>query len=604
MKSLEKKLFEHLAFLYGEEKAPALTEHFLRALQEFRAKHPALVISEPNEKVSERDSILITYGDMVQAERETPLKTLASFLEKYLDDVISTVHILPFYPYSSDDGFSVIDYRRVNPEFGGWEDVAALSKNFRLMFDAVVNHTSSKSAAFQGFLKGDPDFQDFFTIVDPDIDLTRVFRPRATPVLTPFETAEGTKHVWTTFSADQIDLNFANPDVLLEVADILLFYAANGAEFIRLDAVTYVWKEIGTTCINLPRTHRIVQIMRTILDMVAPNIVIITETNVPHKDNIAYFGDGTNEAQMVYNFALPLLTLHAFHKTDVSILSEWASTLDLPSNEATFFNFLACHDGIGMLPVKNILSLEDLSNLAAHTQTIGGYVSYKSNEDGSKSPYELNINYLDALSDPDEAQKGIDHLDELNINYLDALNDPNSPEKSIELVAKRFLATQAIMLALRGVPGIYFHSLFGSKNWTAGVEQTGRHRTINREKVQLSQIEAELQTPTSLRYHVFFGYKKLLKARMSNPAFHPYGAQEILSIHPSVFALLRTSLDGKTQVLCFNNVSGQTQEIKTEIETFSGLDRLTEIITQREFAITNGQIEISLAPYETIWLSK
>jgi len=588
MNQLEKKLFEHMAFLYGEERAPALTKRFLGLLNKFQEQHAELSESMQSEKVSERDAILITYGDMVQKSGEAPLKTLASFLKKYLGDVISTVHILPFYPYSSDDGFSVIDYRRVNPDFGNWEDISNLSENFRLMVDAVVNHTSSQSAAFQGFLKGDPKFQDFFTVIDPDIDLTRVFRPRATPVLTPFETSEGTKYVWTTFSADQVDLNFANPDVLLEIVDILLFYAARGAEFIRLDAVTFVWKEIGTTCINLPRTHRIVQVMRTVLDIVAPNVVIITETNVPHKDNLAYFGDGTNEAQMVYNFALPLLTLHAFHNEDVSILSDWAATLDLPSDQATFFNFLAAHDGIGMLPVKNILSLENLSDLAARTQSLGGYVSYKSNEDGSKSPYELNINYLDALSDPDEVKKGIDQIDELNINYLDALNNPDSPEKNVNLIAKRFLATQGIMLALRGVPGIYFHSLFGSQNWYEGVEQTGRHRTINRQKVQCAQIEADLDDPTSLRHHVFSGYKKLLKARMGNPAFHPYGAQQILSLHRSIFALLRTSLDGKTRMLCLTNVTRQSLEIVVDLKCSSLADAtsLTDILSQKEFLVS------------------
>lgn len=605
MNSLEKKLFDHLAFLYGEEKAPALTEQFLGSLNKFKEEHAELLESMPSEKVSERDAILITYGDMVQEQGEAPLKTLASFLKKYLDDVISTVHILPFYPYSSDDGFSVIDYRRVNPDFGTWEDVSNLSGNFRLMFDAVINHTSSHSAAFQGFLKGDPKYQNFFTVVDPDTDLTRVFRPRATPILTPFDTATGKKHVWTTFSADQVDLNFANPEVLLEVVDILLFYAIHGAEFIRLDAVTFVWKKIGTNCINLPRTHRIVQTIRTVLDIVAPNVVIITETNVPHKDNIAYFGDGTNEAQMVYNFALPVLTLHAFRNADVSILSDWAATLDLPSDEATFFNFLAAHDGIGMLPVKNILSLKERSNLAAHTQALGGFVSYKSNEDGSQSPYELNINYLDALSDPDEGKKGIDHLDELNINYLDALGNPDSPEKSAELTGKRFLATQAIMLALRGVPGIYFHSLFGSRNWPEGVEETGWHRTINRQKVQCAQIEAELDDPTSLRHHVFFGYKKLLKARMSNTAFHPYGMQEILSPHRSIFALLRTSLDGKTRTLCLSSVSRQSLEIVVDLKPLflSGAASLTDIINQKEFPVMDDQLKITIAPYEIIWLS-
>lgn len=605
MKPLEKKLLEHLAFLYGDETAHSVIDRFLDLLHAFQEQYPAL--SEPlsNGKISEKDAILITYGDMVRKEGEAPLKTLSSFFNNHLEETISTVHILPFYPYSSDDGFAVMDYRQVNKDFGTWEDVGELGENFRLMFDAVVNHTSSQSAAFQGFLKGEPEYEEFFTVVDPETDLSKVFRPRAKPLLTPVETTDGEKYVWTTFSADQIDLNFANPDVLLEVADILLFYAAHGAEFVRLDAVTFVWKEIGTTCVNLPGTHRIVQTMRTILDLAAPNVVLITETNVPHEDNIAYFGDGTNEAQMVYNFALPLLTLHAFLHGDVRILSEWASTLNLPSDQVTFFNFIACHDGIGMLPVKNILSLEDLSDLAAHTKALGGFVSYKSNEDGSQSPYELNINYLDALNAPEDFKQRIKHINELNINYLDALRDPDSPMTNVDMIARRFLATQAIMLALRGVPGIYFHSLFGSKNWSEGVEETGRHRTINREKVQLDRIEAELNDPNSVRHHVFEGYKQLLKARKGNPAFHPWGGQDVLDVHQSVFALLRTSLDGKIQTLCLHNASPENIKISIDLKSLSMdvVNSLTDLISRRLFAVSAGKLTLQIAPYEILWLS-
>jgi len=580
MTELEQKLFEHISFIYGEERAEGIFQRVNHRLGNFRAEYPDLAGSKPSERVSERDSILITYADMVQKDGESPLQTLASFLEKHLSDVVSTVHILPFYPYSSDDGFSVIDYKRVNPDFGSWEDIVKLGKNFRLMFDAVVNHISTKSVWFQGFLKGDPNFEKYFTVVESGTDLSRVFRPRATPVLTPFETIHGEKLVWTTFSADQVDLNFANPEVLIEVIDILLFYAAHGAEFIRLDAVTFVWKEIGTSCINSSHTHRIVQTIRTVFDLAVPKMAVITETNVPHQDNIAYFGDGNNEAQLVYNFALPLLTLNAFHNGDIVALSAWANTLDLPSDQATFFNFLACHDGIGMLPVKNILTLGDLNEVVDRTYKLGGHVSYKSNEDGSQSPYELNINYLDALYDPDHRGD------------------------AVELVAKRFLATQSIMLILRGVPGIYFHSLFGSRNWAEGVNQTGRYRTINREKLKRVQLERDLDDPDSLRHHVFTGFRHMLEVRKTDPAFHPGGGQEILSIDNAVFAVKRTSLDKSKQTLCLTNVTNQTRELTFTEDQLPDPDRkfFKDILYQREYSRLDGQLELTLAPYQVIWL--
>jgi len=514
---------------------------------------------------------------MVQQEGQPPLLTLAEFAKKYLSDVVSTIHILPFFPYSSDDGFSVIDYRAVNSAFGDWDDVSRLGDHFRLMFDAVVNHISSQSVEFQAFLNGDPDFEDFFTVIEPGTDLRRVFRPRATPVVTPFDTPTGEKLVWTTFSADQIDLNFRNPDVLIEVIDILLFYAAQGADFIRLDAVTYVWKEIGTNCINMPRTHRIVQLMRTALDIAAPRVAIITETNVPHKDNIAYFGDGLNEAQMVYNFALPTLTLHAFHSGDVSILSSWAETLELPSDQATFFNFLASHDGIGVMPVKDLLSPDDVDQIVDRVKKLDGFISSKSNEDGTQSPYELNINYLDALGNPD------------------------SPEDDLEIVAKRFLAAQAIMLSLRGVPGIYFHSLFGSRNWPEGVEETGRSRTINRQKLEVEALEVSLNNPNTLAALVFNGYAQMLRIRQEHPSFHPQGGQQIVSLHKNVFGILRTALDESEMILCIINVTDQPQTLSITQETL-GIPKKFIFEDLLEANARYYDFPFVIAPYQVQWL--
>ena len=580
MKPKERELLEHLVFLYGEKEAPKIFRQVMDLLEYFHQNNPELTSPNPKGMISEKDVVLITYGDMVQQEGETPLDTLGQFLKHYLSEVISTIHILPFYPYSSDDGFSVIDYRQVNKNLGNWEDISKLNQDFRLMFDAVVNHVSAQSVMFQSFLKGDTNFEEFFTIIEPGIDLSRVFRPRATPVLTPFDTPDGEKLVWTTFSADQIDLNYRNPAVLLEIIEIILFYAERGAEFIRLDAVTFVWKEIGTPSINLPQTHRIVQLLRTILDIVAPFVAIITETNVPHIDNIAYFGNGTNEAQMVYNFALPLLTLNSFLTEDVTTLSKWADTLDLPSDQATFFNFLAGHDGIGILPTTSILSSDELEKIIDQVNSIGGKVSYKSNEDGSKSPYELNI------------------------NYLDALNDPEQPEDNLQILSERFLASQAIMLALRGVPGIYFHSIFGSRNWIEGVETTGRYRTINREKLDLKPLQAELDDPDSLRARIYQGYYHLLSIRKQNSVFHPYGGQKILNLHPKIFSLFRTSPDGQSQMLCLHNVTNQSLDLVVNVsELFWGdVCTLQNVVTGQQISATGNQLNLHINPYEIFWL--
>ncbi len=375
----------------------------------------------------------------------------------------------------------------------------------------------------------------------------------ALPLLTEFQTAAGKRRVWTTFSADQVDLDFHNPAVLLEMIDILLMYARRGAQFIRLDAIAYLWKEIGTNCIHLPQTHSIVQLLRAVLDEVAPHVRLITETNVPHAENISYFGDGKNEAQLVYNFALPPLVLHTIQTGDASILSEWASRLELPSEQATFFNFLASHDGIGLNPARGILSSAGVDALVAQTLAHGGLISYKHNADGTQSPYELNINYFDALSNP-------------------------ASDEPIDTQIARFIAAQAIMLSLRGVPGIYFHSLFGSRNWIEGVQVTTHNRTINRQKLERTRLEEELANPNSLRSRVFRSYCRLLLQRQACMAFHPHGGQEILDAGPGIFALLRHSPDKAKHALCLQNITAQAQ-----------------------FASLFNQ-QHTLKPYQTLWL--
>ncbi len=538
----------HLKSLYGENVALHLIEPVQGLLNGYRSR-----ISASNSGLTERDSLLITYGDQVQAPYERPLQTLKTFCDKYLTNIVSGIHILPFYPWTSDDGFSVVDYRRIDPSLGDWDDVSAM-QNFRLMFDGVINHISAKSDWFQKFLQDDPHYKNYFITITGEPDLSQVVRPRALPLLTPFQTPSGEKKVWTTFSDDQIDINFKNPDVLLEILDVLLLYAERGADFIRLDAIAYLWKEIGTTCIHLQQTHAVIQFLRAAMNEVAPHVHFITETNVPHSDNISYFGDGTNEAELVYNFALPPLTLHTFHTGDARILSNWARTLILPSDKTTFFNFLASHDGVGLNPARGILSNADIASLVSKTLEYGGLISYKHNADGTQSPYEMNINYFDALSNP-------------------RANEP------LDIQVKRFIAAQAIMLSIIGVPGIYFHSLFGSRNWTEGVKQTGRNRTINREKLQFDALQKELADANSLRSKVFSSISQLLKTRSASPAFNPHGKQIIHDLHPAVFAVERIAPNGKARAMCLQNVS------------------------QEKVSFGMNSTTVTLEPYEVQWIS-
>ncbi len=577
--SPEQQILDHLTFVYGAEVAPDIAQRLKIRLNVFRQQHPELEQAvSPNERVTEADSILITYGDQIQEPDKPPLQSLTDIFSDHLKGSINSVHILPCFPYSSDDGFSVIDYDIIDPALGTWDDVTALGQNFRLMLDAVINHISAKSAWAEGFRQGDAKYSDYFITEDPSTDLSSVTRPRALPLLTPVETPSGTQHVWTTFSDDQFDLNYANPDVLLEIVDVLLLYVAQGAEFIRLDAIAYMWKEVGTTSIHLPQTHRIIQLFRSVMDIVAPNVMLITETNVPHQENISYFGDGKNEAQMVYNFSLPPLILHTFHTGNATVLQQWAANLDVLPETATFFNFIASHDGLGVRPAEGILSTAEIQALADKAIEHSGHVSYKANSDGSQSPYELNITLFDALSNS--------NLDESETLQID-----------------RFISSQAIMLAMVGVPGIYVHSLFGSANDHIGVEETGRARSINRQKWLRAEVEAVLANPNSRGYKVFHRYMALLKARAQHKAFHPNGRQEILTDSPTLFALTRIAPDGEERVLCLHNVTAEAQDVEMRLAEFSTGGKLRDIVTD-EIVVTHEEIiRMTLQPYEVRWLA-
>jgi len=572
------RILEHLQALYGKDTALVTWERLQDLLGSYQDIQKG---SSPLETLRKLDALLITYADQFQVPEQPHFTSLSNFFGKHLKDQISAVHLLPFFPYSSDDGFSVINYKEVNPEMGSWDNLQDLRGCCNLMFDAVINHISRESNWFQKYLQNLEPYNNYFIEVDPGADLSQVTRARTCPLLTAVETTAGQTHVWTTFSPDQIDLNYANPDVLLEILDVLLFYIQSGARIIRLDAIAFLWKEIGTSCIHLPQTHHVIKLMRAVLDLAAPDVILITETNVPHEENISYFGqqlDGRNkkyslgdEAQMVYQFPLAPLILHTFRTGNAAALTSWASALEVPFRTAAFLNFIASHDGIGVRPAEGLLTSEEIQGLVDQTLANGGQVSYKTNLDGSQSVYELNITLFDMLNEPDST--------------------------TLELGVKRFMASQAIMLSLAGVPGIYIHSLFGAPNSHREVEKTGRARSINRKKYQVNDLERELANPSSRTSKVFTSYIRYLSIRKEHPAFNSLAPQQVLDLGSQVFALLREAEDQRGKVLCLINITDTKADLKIDsalLDSSTWKDLLSDQVVQ------SG--EVSLDPYQVMWL--
>jgi glycosidase len=569
------RLFPHVrarfARLYGEARADRCLERFSMLIGRYGVLPPA---SPAGPGWDERDAVLIAYGDMIRRPPDKPLACLRQFLENRIGTAFRTVHLLPFFPYSSDDGFSVIHYRTVNPDLGSWPDIQQLGQSYRLLFDLVLNHVSRQSGWFRDFETGVAPARDYFIAADPGSDLSAVVRPRRHPLLSPVQTRGGRRHLWTTFSDDQIDLNFANPDLLFEMLDILLYYVSLGASTVRLDAIAYLWKTIGTPCIHLPETHEVVKLMRDLLDLVAPHVILLTETNVPHEENISYFGDG-DEARMVYQFSLPPLLLHALAAGTSRYLRAWAARLPPPPAGCTFLNFTASHDGIGVRPLQGLVPAAELERLVQHVIARGGFVSNKKNPDGSESPYELNITYVDALGDPD------------------------TPDDAYPV--DRFLCSQVIALAFKGVPAVYFNSLLAGRNNLEGVGLTGQPRSINRGKWTAAAIEHRLDDPASLSARVFKQYLHLLNVRRQHAAFHPDGAQSVLDLGDRAFGLERTAPDRREVVVCVSNVTGEALELPLR-ESSAALGSpgpWTDLLS----GTSRGERGLlRLHPFETVWL--
>lgn len=583
MTPFEQTVHHYLTHLYGP-RAGEVQRRIGQHLANFRtastASPPANTAGHDAPTWSEKDQWVICYGDSILDEGTPPLAVLDTFLQRYLGDAISGVHVLPFFPWSSDDGFSVIHYREVNSELGEWAHIQTLASHYDLMADLVLNHVSRESLWFVDYLTGSLPGRDYFIEVDPDTDVSQVTRPRSSPLLVPISTRRGTRHVWATFSEDQIDLNFENPDVLLEFVGILLFYLQQGVRIIRLDAVAFLWKRLGTSCIHLPETHTVVRLLRAIVDEIAPGTLLITETNVPHAENISYFGlerlakGAPDEAHMVYQFALPPLLLHTLTRGEATTIQTWLNSLPVLPEQCTYLNFTASHDGIGVRPLEGLLPDHERDALLELMHRFGGFVSMRSNPDGSDTPYEINITWFEAMCG---TRRGPDPWQ-----------------------IARFLCSQAIMLSLQGIPALYIHTLTGTLNDVEGVERSGRLRSINRRRWQLDELALLLESPSTPTHDVFHALHRLLEQRRQEPCFHPNAPQRVIDTPPELLAIERGPLRNGRRLLSLYNVTDGKFDL-----AHAG-DALNQALTQHHWQPLDpltAHHEETLPPYAVRWLA-
>jgi len=568
---LTQRVAGHLKLIYPELEVADLVAESL-AVMGLSADTPS---PEPHRNLwDQSDVMMITYGDSLKRVGEAPLHTLAEFLDKRVKEAISTVHILPFFPYTSDDGFSVMDYTSVNPALGEWEDVSAICNHYKVMGDLVINHCSARSLWFENFKAGVDPGSDYFVEIPADADLSAVVRPRTSPLLREVETVNGEKRVWCTFSHDQVDLNFANPKVLLEILGIIKLYLDYGIKWFRLDAVAFLWKVPGTNCINLPQTHEVIRLLRLLIEHHTPDAVVITETNIPNAENLTYFGNA-NEAHLIYNFSLPPLLINSLVNGSCLHLKQWLMTMPPAQNGTTYLNFIASHDGVGLRPAEGLLSEWELETLIATMQRFGGRVSSRTTPDGKAKPYEINISLWDALSG----------------------TVANGPD---EWQFARYLCAAAVMAALEGVPAYYIHSFVGTENDQERVEHTGSFRSINRHIWDADELEEKLSGDTH-HARVFQALTNLLKIRRKQKAFHPNATMFTLHTGEQLFAFWRQSMDRRQSIFAIYNFSDRPQSLPLSELNLTLTDCWTDLISGEKYEDRGAQLK--LMPYQFVWLN-
>ena len=521
---------------------------------------------------TQNDAVLITYGDSLIDGYHKPLDLMHDFLLNHMKGVVNGVHILPFFPFTSDDGFAVTDYRKVNPQLGEWADITRIGSEFHLMSDLVLNHVSSQGVWFNAYRQGQKPYDKFFFEADPADDVSMVTRPRTTPLLQEVETAMGTRYVWCTFSHDQIDLDFRNPDVLLEIVRIIRLHIDMGVRIIRLDAVAFLWKELGTNCIHLPQTHAVIQLMRLLMDYATETVILLTETNVPKAENLSYFGR-RNEAHVVYNFPLPPLTLHAMMSGSARYLNDWQRTMPPAPLGCAYLNFTASHDGIGMRPAEGLLPPPEIGQIIDTIHEIGGKVSMRSLPGGGEAPYELNCTFFEAMG---RTFKGTDDL------HFD-----------------RFLCSQTIPMSLEGIPAFYIHSMLATPNDLEAVERRGMNRAINRHRWDYPELQEKLADPETIHARVLAALSERLKIRAQQPGFHPNATQFTLNVDDRIFGLWRQSLDRAQSIFALHNVSDETIEIPQADLNLIADESWVDLLSGE--TIKAGPVE--MAPYQCRWIT-
>tara|TARA_B100001248_G_scaffold22240_1_gene14806 strand:- start:85 stop:1800 length:1716 start_codon:yes stop_codon:yes gene_type:complete len=542
------------------------TDEIINLINKFNKKNKV----RNNLKISEKTSLVISYGNSVTDGNRKSLKVFYDFYKKYLRKSFDTIHFLPFYPSSSDSGFAVKDHYKIDPRLGTWSDVRRISHISNVMGDLVINHSSARGLWFSNFLKNKSPGKGYFFAVDKNFKSANVIRPREHRLLKKINLMDQEKYLWRTFSPDQIDLNFKNPKVLMRFIKIILNLINHGIRIFRLDAIAYLWKESGTKCINHYNTHNIIKLIRAICSLLSKKCIIITETNLPEKENLSYFGKN-DEANWVYNFSLSPLLVYSLLFEDSKKITKWSKNFPSAKKNNNYLNFIASHDGIGMRPIEGILDNNTKKKFFQRLKKNGGEFSFRKILGKGKNVYEANITLFNAFK-------------------------KSNIDKNGKFGFERYFAAHSIMMSFEGVPAIYFNSIFGNSNDNSKYIISGNKRDLNRYRWNSLKLENHLKDKKSKQNKYYVNMINLLEIRNKQKAFHPNAQRITLDLGSRVFAFKRTSLDRKQTITCITNMTSNVQLLNINGKVMYGKNLLN-----KKLVVINKKLQ--LQPFQTVWIS-
>jgi amylosucrase len=529
--------------------------------------------------------------------------TLQGVLDRldYLEDLgITYVHLMPCLkprPGDSDGGYSVMDYRQINPAFGTMADFEAVSAALRargmsLCVDLVLNHTAKEHAWAKKAAKGDPVYQDYYLMFDtPDMPklyeqtLVEVFPDNAPGNFTHYP--EIGKWVWTTFNEHQWDLNWANPAVFLEIVEVMLFLANKGVDVLRLDAVAFMWKRLGTRCQSEPEVHMLLQALRACSRIASAAVIHLEEAIVSPSEMLPYLGRGKHdgkEGNLAYHNSLMVQFWSALATRDTRLMTHVLAT-HFPDRltNATYATYIRCHDDIGWAVTDEDAAAVGLSG-HAHRNFLSDF--YEGTFPGTFARGALfQVNEL----------TGDKRISGSFASLAGIAADP-------ELAVQRILMGHALIAAWGGIPLIYMGdelALPNDEGYLANPDHAHDSRWIHRPRMDWALAEARQsgETPAA---RVFRGTKAILARRAATPALHAAVPVRVVSAgNDAVLAFQRLAPTGT--LLGLFNFTEHWQHLPEAVVRTLGTQAMHDALSDQRVETHGGQV--ALPPYARVWLT-